>query len=115
MLLLNLSLHFIAFSDTWIYIYIYIYREREREREREKGVGRGRKSERGTGNKSDSMKTYKYLQKNTRSLEDDFIYNLKYLATVNISGWVSLFNDILTFLGYLMPKASFEKNSSVAI
>ena len=30
-------------------------------------------------------------------------------------GLVSLFNDISTFMGYLMPKPSFEKNSSDAI
>ena len=30
-------------------------------------------------------------------------------------GLVSLFNGILTFAGYLMPKSFFEKNSSGAI
>ena len=30
-------------------------------------------------------------------------------------GLVSLFNDISTFVGYLMPKPSFQKNSSGTI
>ena len=30
-------------------------------------------------------------------------------------GLVSLFNDISTFVGYLMPKPSFEENSDCTI
>ena len=39
-----------------------------------------------------------------------------YVAIHNLGvGLVSLFNDISIFAGYLMPKLSFEKNSSGTI
>ena len=54
---------------------------------------------------------------------DGSVFNLRRIQAktkvktdiVRVSGLVSLFNDISTFAGYLMPKPSSEKNTSGTI
>ena len=59
------------------------------------------------------MKKIFFLQ-----LTDDVLYNgsiVELIKILSLIDLVSLFNGISTFIGYLMPKPFFEKNSSGAI